>query len=296
MRRAVRDYKYEVNEGRMTDECIQYLTQLQKDWERHRVKLGVEAMRKEVISLISFCRSCKLNVDISKIVDRGHEREGSISSLVNRDDSSSIEQSPSIAPSDLSSQPQQSIDALFDRHNDISIWEPIRPPQALGELLDSRYMLPLLFPSDPQLLAAVSGKKELLDEEKRVSLQNLSSLSDKNSDKVSFLRGPLPWATKSRRLREVGVGTLKWVDGIRSASRWGQPVAHDYEPPETGGSSPDPEIEEGEGDPDLRVNTHTTHLTRKPSGRAKGRLSDMGETTPINTSFGDTRPLKATGG
>lgn len=48
MRRAVRDYKYEVNEGRMTDECVQYLTQLQKDWERHRVKLGVEAMRKEV--------------------------------------------------------------------------------------------------------------------------------------------------------------------------------------------------------------------------------------------------------
>lgn len=48
MRRAVRDYKYEVNEGRMTEECVQYLTQLQKDWERHRVKLGVEAMRKEV--------------------------------------------------------------------------------------------------------------------------------------------------------------------------------------------------------------------------------------------------------
>lgn len=48
MRRAIRDYKYEVNEGRMTEECIQYITQLQKDWERHRVKLGVEALRKEV--------------------------------------------------------------------------------------------------------------------------------------------------------------------------------------------------------------------------------------------------------
>jgi hypothetical protein len=50
MRRAVRDYKYEVNESRMTDECIQYLTQLQKDWERHRVKLEVEVLRKEVLS------------------------------------------------------------------------------------------------------------------------------------------------------------------------------------------------------------------------------------------------------
>lgn len=48
MRRAVRDYKYEINEGRMTDECVQYLTQLQKDWERHRVKLGVEAIKQEV--------------------------------------------------------------------------------------------------------------------------------------------------------------------------------------------------------------------------------------------------------
>lgn len=47
MRRAVKDYRYEVNEGRMTEECTQYLAQLQKDWERHRIKLGVEALRKE---------------------------------------------------------------------------------------------------------------------------------------------------------------------------------------------------------------------------------------------------------
>jgi hypothetical protein len=55
MRRAVRDYKYEVNEGRMTEECVQYLTQLQKDWERHRIRLGVEAMRKEVLSMFPTC-------------------------------------------------------------------------------------------------------------------------------------------------------------------------------------------------------------------------------------------------
>ena len=32
----------------MTEECTQYLAQLQKDWERHRVKIGVEALRREV--------------------------------------------------------------------------------------------------------------------------------------------------------------------------------------------------------------------------------------------------------
>lgn len=54
MRRAVRDYKYEVEEGKMNEECIQYLTQLQKDWERHRVKLGVEALKREVLYNLPF--------------------------------------------------------------------------------------------------------------------------------------------------------------------------------------------------------------------------------------------------
>ena len=51
MRRAVRDYRYEIDETRMTEECSQYLAQLQKDWERQRVKLGVAALRKSVRAL-----------------------------------------------------------------------------------------------------------------------------------------------------------------------------------------------------------------------------------------------------
>ena len=71
MRRAVRDYKYEVNESRMTEECMQYLAQLQKDWERHRVKLGVEALRKEARYL-----SCKKNLTIKKMLSDERTREG----------------------------------------------------------------------------------------------------------------------------------------------------------------------------------------------------------------------------
>jgi hypothetical protein len=59
MRRAVREYKYEVQESKMTEECSQYLAQLQKDWERHRVKLGVEALRKEVGSFYASRRRAK---------------------------------------------------------------------------------------------------------------------------------------------------------------------------------------------------------------------------------------------
>ena len=55
MRRAVRDYRYEVGENRMTEECSQYLAQLQKDWERQRVKLGVEVLRKSV-NAYSLCQ------------------------------------------------------------------------------------------------------------------------------------------------------------------------------------------------------------------------------------------------
>lgn len=58
MRRAVRDYRYEVNEPRMDEECVQYLGQLQKDWERRRVRMGVEALQKEVSYLFYVLQFC----------------------------------------------------------------------------------------------------------------------------------------------------------------------------------------------------------------------------------------------
>ena len=38
----------------MDDECVQYLAQMQKDWERQRVRMGVEALQKEVCSVSYF--------------------------------------------------------------------------------------------------------------------------------------------------------------------------------------------------------------------------------------------------
>lgn len=71
MRRAVKDYRYEVNEGKMTEECTQYLAQLQKDWERHRIKLGVEALRKEArtsfLDLLIVNISCRWSRGIAKV-------------------------------------------------------------------------------------------------------------------------------------------------------------------------------------------------------------------------------------
>ncbi|KAG5653579.1 hypothetical protein H0H81_012086 [Sphagnurus paluster] len=250
MRRAVRDYKYEVNEARMTEECIQYLTQLQKDWERHRVKLGVEALRKEM-------------------VDR--EREGSVSSYVNEASSGQARQTPSIATNASDASGHCNIDILFAGAQESLSWEPSKPPPALGELLDSRYMLPLLFPSDPRMLSALPPKLPLSEDEKR----------GKRNGHSSFNGRSLPWRSRNRKLREVGISALQWVDGIRSAARWASPMVSEEDDEESqqppGYTSDDPNIDRVI---DLRVNTHITPLTRKPSVR-KGRHSVGGELTPV---------------
>ncbi|KAF9044627.1 hypothetical protein BDZ89DRAFT_1059099 [Hymenopellis radicata] len=254
MRRAVRDYKYEVNEGRMTDECIQYLTQLQKDWERHRVKLGVEALRREM-------------------GERDRERDDSGASSVN---GSFVEQSGHPGDSSVDSIEtmssmggQQSIDMLFDKDERNSTWEPVKPPQVLGELLDSRHMLPLLFPSDPRLLAAVPTRLPLADDSRRRPSPLLTPDSRSESFSIASQQRPL-WRSRHKKVRQVGASTLKWVDGIRSASRWGRPVL-------------DEEFQSDDEDTKLKVDTHSTPLTRKPSGRGKGRASHGGgELTPID--------------
>ncbi|KAI0320337.1 DIL domain-containing protein, partial [Amylostereum chailletii] len=199
MRRAVRDYKYEVNEGRMTEECSQYLAQLQKDWERHRVKLGVEALRREMD-------------------ERERERDD-----VSFNDSGSHQgsSSTSMSSSEMGAA-QRSIDSLFDRDQDIIIWEPAKPPEVLGEFLDSRHMLPLLLPSDPRMLSAVPKKPPLWKDSRPGNEQagsdgrSASRMSRRSADNI-------PWQTSTRRLRDVGLETLQWVDGIGSVSRWSRP-------------------------------------------------------------------------
>ncbi|KAF9270163.1 hypothetical protein L218DRAFT_952347 [Marasmius fiardii PR-910] len=270
MRRAVRDYKYEVNEGRMTEECIQYLTQLQKDWERHRVKLGVEALRKEQLGA-------------------GAERDRSVSP----NDTQSIDHSTSnssITSSNSSDAvaAQESIDLLFDRHKDKSEWEPVSPPKVLGELLDSRYMLPLVFPTDPRILGALPGGSgsifgEMGPGEKRYGPVGMgtpptpSSVSRSESRASNASHGAMRWRSRDKKMREVGASSLKWVDGVSWARRGGMNYQVQGDPE---GVEDDPgnglDDEEGEQTVKLCVDT----LTRKPSGRSKGRPS-QGETTPV---------------
>jgi len=106
LRRAVRDYKYEVGETRMTDECAQYLVQLQKDWEKRRGQIGAAHMRQASL---------------------GHESENA----------------------------GRSIDSLLDGTTHLAEWTPQSAPECLGELLDNRFMIPFILPSDPEYLVAM---------------------------------------------------------------------------------------------------------------------------------------------
>ncbi|TFK57015.1 hypothetical protein OE88DRAFT_1619695 [Heliocybe sulcata] len=262
MRRAVKDYRYEVNEGRMTEECSQYLAQLQKDWERHRVKLGVEALRKEI-----------------DVRDRDYDQ--SESSSMNDGTASVDDSAPSISTVSSSqlSFAQRNIDLLFDGTQDLAVWEPAKPPQVLGELLDSRYMLPLVFPSDPRMLAAVPAKPHA--DEDHV-----------DDGKTSSPERSRNWRLRSRRVREIGVETLRWVDGLRSAARWTrrpEPLEEDedarvrnYSDGSSDGSVDLQAHEENEE----TATSHVTRFTRKPStrGTLKGRASPApgGASTPLD--------------
>lgn len=110
MRRAVRDYRFEVSESRMADDCIQYLAQLQRDWERRRVHIGVKAGQS------------KNGVAVPD--SEGHVDEG------------------------------MPIEALFDGSVSVGEWMPQTAPECLGELLDSRFMLPFLVPQGTEFLLA----------------------------------------------------------------------------------------------------------------------------------------------
>ncbi|KZT05853.1 uncharacterized protein LAESUDRAFT_750281 [Laetiporus sulphureus 93-53] len=263
MRRAVRDYRYEVNEPRMTEECNQYLAQMQKDWERHRVKLGVEALRKE-------------------IGERERDRDDavSLSPSLHEDSARPSSSSASSTHSQEMSAIQRNIDALFDRTWEKSLWEPAKAPEPLGELLDSRYMLPLLLPSDPMMLGALPASRSTSEQE---TLANPRLSQDSTASKASFgSRGALGWHLKAKKLREVGISMLQSIDGSRASVRWTRPVEMDEEedweqpPPYT---TDDMLPEDGE----VVVETRFTPLTRSRSGRNRGKANSAIEeiATPL---------------
>ena len=166
---------------------------------------------------------------------------------------------------------QRSVDMLFDRLQGKSSWEPAKPPEALGEFLDSRHMLPLLFPSDPRMLAALPGKLSTTTGEFKLNGKSSGCVEATPASVGS--RGPLDWTLGGKKVRDVGVGMLAWVDGVAYTSRWTRPAEVE----------PDDEMEKSHDSPSenegLALNPNVpapfgniTPLTRRKSSR-RGRSS-----------------------
>jgi hypothetical protein len=200
--------------------------------------------------------------------ERERDRDGSVASFATEtgeyggkgsaDASEGDGQRSTVNATDTS---QSNIDILFDRIEDQSLWEPSKAPQVLGELLDSRYMLPLHFPSDPRMLAALPGGIPMYVGKvlSPATLEVGGAIRSSSRD-----GGPMTWRSRNRKVRDVGVNALKWIDGTKSVSSWSRPMIDEEDEEVT--TLDEPEL----------------HLTRRPSGRGKNRsgIDEDAQTIP----------------
>jgi hypothetical protein len=174
---------------------------------------------------------------------------------------------------------QHNIDLLFDREEDTTSWEPVRPPEVLGEFLDSPYMLPLLLPSDPVMLSAMPKMPAFWQNENIANGMSDSRCPSRASKRSA---GSIPWLIMTKRLRDTSLSILRWVDGAGSYARWVHPI--NLEVPEEeeydGETLPSNPIDLDSGqeiDVSPSSDRRVTPLTRRPSLRTKGRAS-----TPVD--------------
>jgi hypothetical protein len=181
LRRAVRDYRFEVGEPHMSAECTQYLAQLQKDWQRAREDAETAEEDRQREAWLEEQRG--RNTQRSGRTSGMHHRSGTATQHGNTPDSrspsppsreASAQDLPGLAPAAIVDSPGQrlsSTEALaLKAHDDVdSLFQPGRgigdyvPPWSAatapaarsdaaqkplvegakpGELLNSRDMLP----------------------------------------------------------------------------------------------------------------------------------------------------------
>lgn len=130
------------------------------------------------------------------------------------------------------------------------------------------------------MLAASPGDIPSTPSERKQNAMSLSVAPNNRERSVTPAsagsRGALEWRLRGRRVRDVGVETLRWVDGIGYASRWGRAMETEYEGDAEGGAASDGSdgsLVYREGPAALQ---HATPLTRKPSSRIRTGRTSLG--------------------
>lgn len=118
LRKAVREYRFEVDETRMSEECSQYLIQIQKQWERVNAQKSIE----EAESIARNGGGFLGNKDVDSV--RSNSPTGSMMSV----------------QSDVS----KMIDEVFSDPEGFGHYSPPGGVEAIGELLNSRYMVSII--------------------------------------------------------------------------------------------------------------------------------------------------------
>ncbi|GAA5905453.1 hypothetical protein JCM6882_003165 [Rhodosporidiobolus microsporus] len=155
LRKAVRDYRYEVDERRMDEDCAQYLVQIQKQWERMRMQKKVEGLGRgggdaasgsaTPVSLNGF------DDGASGLAAASVAGSGAASPAVGGGGGGGVEDdgaSVASAQEDVA----RMIDDVFADPSSFGSYAPPGGAEALGELLNSRYMLPFAVPTSAEML------------------------------------------------------------------------------------------------------------------------------------------------
>ncbi|KAJ9106751.1 hypothetical protein QFC19_003063 [Naganishia cerealis] len=126
LQRAIRNYRFEVGESRISQDCSDYLGQLQHDWERGRVKTDIDRIHQEVRMRRS---------------GRTIETADNIDSCVTVQDEGTTD--------------AVDINIIFDTMTGLAQYRPAISPQSASEFDDSRFMLPLAVPHNRVLPAFI---------------------------------------------------------------------------------------------------------------------------------------------
>ncbi|GJN87708.1 hypothetical protein Rhopal_000663-T1 [Rhodotorula paludigena] len=128
LRRAVRDYRYEVDENRMDEDCVQYLVQIQKQWERNRsARQHASAGSSRAATPVA-----------GESAPNGAGRAGAAEAQD--------------AAASARSEVARAIDEVFREPGNYAAYAPPAAPEPVTELLNSRFMLPFAVPSSSDML------------------------------------------------------------------------------------------------------------------------------------------------